>query len=41
MLEILKIRYERNFIRVDQLRSYVEFGIITEKEFSTITSIQC
>lgn len=37
MFEILKLRYERNFVRIDQLRQYVLLGKITAEQFETIT----
>jgi hypothetical protein len=39
MFETLKLRYERNFVRMDQLRQYVLLGRITAQQFETITQI--
>ena len=36
MFELLKTRYERNFVRKDQLLRYVALGKITEKEYQEI-----
>lgn len=38
MFDNLKIRFERNFVRIDQLRKYVSLGKITEDEFKIISS---
>ncbi len=35
--EDLKKRYEKNFVRKDQLQKYVEFGKITAEEYKEIT----
>ncbi|AMJ40467.1 XkdX family protein [Anaerotignum propionicum] len=37
MFGILKTRYEKNFVRKDQLQKYVAFGKITAKEYEQIT----
>ncbi|NLK36924.1 MAG: XkdX family protein [Epulopiscium sp.] len=39
MFEILKMRFEKNFVRMDQLRQYVLLGKITAEQFETITQI--
>ncbi|NDO45812.1 XkdX family protein [Clostridium sp. MD294] len=36
MFEILKQRYERNFVRKDQLQRYVTLGKITQKQYLEI-----
>ena len=36
MFEILKMRYQRNFVRKDQLLRYVELGVITKEEYQEI-----
>jgi len=36
MFEILKQRYERNFVRKDQLQRYVTLGKITQKQYCEI-----
>ena len=36
MFELLKIRYQKNFVRKDQLLRYVALGKITEKEYQEI-----
>ena len=36
MYEILKQRYERNFVRKDQLQRYVALGKITQQEYLEI-----
>lgn len=36
MFENLKMRYEKEWVRKDQLRRYVELGIITEAEYEDI-----
>lgn len=40
MFETLKKRYEINFCRIDQLRTYVKLGKITPDEFYEITGKQ-
>lgn len=37
MFEVLKTRYEKNFVRKDQLQKYVAFGKITAEEYKQIT----
>ncbi len=37
MYDTLKTRYEKNFVRKDQLQKYVEFGKITTEEYQEIT----
>lgn len=36
MYEILKQRYERNFVRKDQLLRYVALGKITQQQYQQI-----
>ncbi len=36
MYEILKQRYQRNFVRKDQLQRYVALGKITQKQYLDI-----
>ncbi len=36
MFEILKQRYERNFVRKDQLQRYVTLGKITQEQYLDI-----
>ncbi len=36
MYELLKIRYERNFVRKDQLQRYVILGKITQEQYLDI-----
>ncbi len=36
MYEILKQRYQRNFVRKDQLLKYVSLGKITKEEYQQI-----
>ena len=36
MFKILKQRYERNFVRKDQLQRYVTLGIITQQQYLDI-----
>lgn len=36
MYEILKQRYERNFVRKDQLQRYVALGKITQQQYQQI-----
>ncbi len=36
MFELLKIRYERNFVRKDQLLKYVALGKITQQQYQQI-----
>ena len=36
MFEILKQRYQRNFVRKDQLLKYVALGKITKEEYQQI-----
>lgn len=36
MFEILKQRYERNFVRKDQLQRYVALGKITQQQYEQI-----
>ena len=36
MFEILKQRYERNFVRKDQLQRYVTLGKITQEQYLEI-----
>ena len=40
MFEILKVRFEKGWIRIDQLKKYVELGKITEEEYEEITGEQ-
>lgn len=37
MYEPLKLRYERNFVRKDQLKRYVSLNQITAEEYRLIT----
>lgn len=39
MFEDLKNRYDYSFVRIDQLRKYVELNKITLEEFKEITGI--
>lgn len=36
MFEILKKKYQKHFIRKDQLEQYVQLGIITKEEMQEI-----
>ncbi len=36
MYELLKQRYERNFVRKDQLQRYVTLGKITQEQYEQI-----
>jgi uncharacterized XkdX family phage protein len=36
MYELLKQRYQRNFVRKDQLQRYVALGKITQKQYLDI-----
>ena len=36
MYELLKMRYERNFVRKDQLQRYVTLGKITQQQYEQI-----
>ena len=36
MYELLKMRYERNFVRKDQLQRYVTLGKITQEQYLDI-----
>ena len=36
MFEILKQRYQRNFVRKDQLQRYVALGKITQQQYEQI-----
>ncbi|MEA5057146.1 MAG: XkdX family protein [Anaerotignum propionicum] len=38
MFEVLKMRYEKKFVRKDQLQKFVSFGSITAEEYKEITS---
>ena len=37
MYKKIKSRYDKGYIRLDQLERYVEFGVITQEQFETIT----
>lgn len=37
MFESIKARYERGWIRADQLQRYVDLGVITQAQASEIT----
>jgi len=37
MCEKIKSRYDKGYIRLDQLERYVELGVITQEQFETIT----
>ena len=39
MFETLKQRYEKHFVREDQLRQYVALGLLTEEEFLKIVTV--
>ena len=36
MFENIKNRYDKGWVRIDQLRRYVELGVITVEEFKQI-----
>jgi uncharacterized XkdX family phage protein len=36
MFENIKNRYDKGWVRIDQLRRYVELGVITVEEFKLI-----
>ena len=36
MYNLIKMKYDKGYIRLDQLRKYVELGVITEKEYKSI-----
>ena len=36
MFELLKMRYQKNFVRKDQLLRYVALGKITQEEYQKI-----
>lgn len=36
MFDNIKARFEKHYIRIDQLRRYVELGVITHEEFEQI-----
>ena len=38
MFELLKMRYQKNFVRKDQLLRYVALGKITQEEYEKIVS---
>ena len=38
MFELLKIRYQKNFVRKDQLLRYVTLGKITQEEYEKIVA---
>ena len=40
MFDILKTRYDINFVRIDQLKRYVLLKKITKEEFQSITTIE-
>ena len=37
MFDSLKTRFEKNFVRKDQLQKYAEYGKITMEEYKAIT----
>ncbi len=37
MFDSLKMRFEKNFVRKDQLQKYAEYGKITAEEYKVIT----
>lgn len=37
MFESIKARYERGYIRPDQLERYVELGVITREQADSLT----
>lgn len=37
MYNKIKSRYDKGYIRIDQLKRYVELGVITQDEFDAIT----
>lgn len=40
MLEIIKTRYNKGYIRIDQLKKYVELGVITAEQFKDICEME-
>lgn len=36
MYKKIKSRYDKSYIRIDQLKRYVELGIITQEQYETI-----
>lgn len=40
MFNSIRDRYEKGWIRTDQLKRYVELGIITKDEYKTICGIK-
>ena len=36
MYKKIKSRYNKGYIRIDQLKRYVELGVITPKQYETI-----
>ena len=36
MYKKIKSRYDKGYIRIDQLKRYVELGIITQEQYETI-----
>lgn len=36
MYKKIKSRYDKGYIRIDQLKKYVELGVITPKQYETI-----
>ena len=36
MYKKIKSRYDKGYIRIDQLKRYVELGVITSKQYETI-----
>ena len=37
MFETIKTRFEKEFVRIDQLRRYVALGVITPEQFKQIS----
>lgn len=40
MYKKIKSRYDKGYIRIDQLKRYVELGVITQEQFESITGIK-
>ncbi len=36
MYDLIKMKYDKGYIRIDQLRKYVELGVITQEEYKSI-----
>lgn len=37
MYEKIKSRYDKGYIRIEQLKRYVELGVITQEQFEEIS----